>query len=916
MDYSFLHNADPAAIDDLYQEFCRDPQAVDSEWQLFFKGFELGAVQDGEGGDLKFSRPATAAASQVEKEAKVLKLIAGYRQRGHLFTKTNPVRERRKYGSPLTLDSFGLDESDLDQVFHAGTEITLGPATLRDIVAHLEETYCESVGVEYQYIRKPEMLRWLQQRMESCRNKTAFSKDDKTHILKMLTKAVLFERFMGNKFVGQKRFSLEGLEATIPALNAVVEKGAELGIEEFVLGMPHRGRLNVLSNIVGKPYEEIFFEFSGVGFEDNSFAGDVKYHQGFSADQETRSGKKVHFRVAANPSHLEAVGPVVEGIVRSKLDHTYNEDLKKIAPIIIHGDASIAGQGVVYEVIQMSQLPGYKTGGTIHVVMNNQIGFTTNYLDARSSTYCTDVGKVTLSPVFHVNGDDVEAVVHVVRLALEFRQKFHKDVLIDVLGYRKHGHNEGDEPRFTQPTLYKLIEKHPDPLEIYTRKLIANQDFSPEIPAKIKEDFQQLMEKKLQESRKFVAAPAKPFLGERWAAIHRATPEDFIRSEPTGIPEERLTALALKVTSLPEGPDFFRKIKRLLQGRQKMVLEEGKLDWAMAETLAYASLLDEGIPVRLSGQDVERGTFAHRHAVLKVDDSQDSYVPLQNISPQQAPFRVFNSLLSEYGVLGFDFGYALHRPDCLTIWEAQFGDFANGAQIIFDQFLSCSETKWQRMNGLVLYMPHGYEGQGPEHSSARLERYLALCGENNMQVVNCTTPANFFHLLRRQIHRKIRLPLLVMTPKSLLRHPACVSDLADVSEGRGFQEVMDDAQTQVEKVRRILLCTGKIYYELLAKQQEEKREDIAIVRVEQLYPYPQEQLEELFQKYHNHNELCWVQEEPENMGAWPFYFRKLYTRGIKGIHRKESGTTATGFSEQHKIEQQAILKQAFTNTNH
>jgi 2-oxoglutarate dehydrogenase E1 component len=749
--------------------------------------------------------------------------------------------------------------------------------------------------------------------MEGSKNHKNFSIEEKKRILTKLNEAVAFENFLHTKFTGQKRFSLEGAESAIPALDAVIDAGAELGIKEFVIGMAHRGRLNVLANILGKSYEDIFAEFEGKEFDANAFNGDVKYHLGFSTDVETMHKKKVHLSLTPNPSHLETVDPIVEGIVRAKLDETPDYTVNNIAPILIHGDAAIAAQGIVYEVIQMSLLKGYSTGGTIHLVINNQVGFTTNYTDARSSTYCTDIGKVTLSPVFHVNGDDVEALIYTIRLAMEYRQTFHQDVFIDILCYRKYGHNEGDEPRFTQPLLYKEIAKHLNPREIYNQKLLSDGIVEANLAKEMEKSFKDLLQNNLDNSKLREKTKVTPFMEGRWSEFRLSTPADFEQSPVTAVDKKTITAIAEKITSLPSDKQFFNKIVRLFDDRKQMMKEPGRLDWAMGELLAYATLMNEGYPVRVSGQDVERGTFSHRHAVIRLEDSEEQYVPLSNISDKQAPFYIYNSLLSEYGVLGFEYGYAFASPDSLVIWEAQFGDFGNGAQIIIDQYLSSAEDKWRRMNGLVMLLPHGYEGQGAEHSSARLERFLQLCAEYNMQIANCTTPANFFHLLRRQMHRDFRKPLVVFTPKSLLRHPKCVSTIADLTKG-GFQEVIDDATANAKSTRRVVFCSGKVYYDLLERQEADKESGVAVVRIEQLYPFPQNQLDAIVAKYKNATELVWLQEEPENMGAWSFLLRTWTNAELKVIAREASASPATGSHKQHDKEQHSLVDKAFAKS--
>jgi 2-oxoglutarate dehydrogenase E1 component len=903
--HSIIGNISPELMDEMYRQYLNNPDSVDASWKQFFLGFDFARARFGDETDV--------VPEKVNKEFKVINLINGYRNRGHLFTKTNPVRERRKYQPTLALENFGLEQSDLETVFSAGQELGIGPAKLKDIIAHLDETYCQSVGAEYKYIRNPEVIKWLQSRMESSKNRQAFTIDEKKRILTKLNEAVAFENFLHTKFTGQKRFSLEGAESAIPALDAVIDAGAELGIKEFVIGMAHRGRLNVLANILGKSYEDIFSEFEGKEFDANAFNGDVKYHLGFSTDVETMHKKKVHLSLTPNPSHLETVDPIVEGIVRAKLDETPDYTVNSIAPILIHGDAAIAAQGIVYEVIQMSLLKGYSTGGTIHLVINNQVGFTTNYTDARSSTYCTDIGKVTLSPVFHVNGDDVEALIYTIRLAMEYRQTFHQDVFIDILCYRKYGHNEGDEPRFTQPLLYKEIAKHLNPREIYNQKLLSEGIVEANLAKEMEKSFKDLLQSNLDNSKLREKTKVTPFLEGRWADYRLSTAADFDQSPVTAVDKKTIVSIADKITSLPSDKKFFNKIVRLFDDRKQMMKEPGRLDWAMGELLAYATLMNEGYPVRVSGQDVERGTFSHRHAVIRLEDSEEQYVPLSNISDKQAPFYIYNSLLSEYGVLGFEYGYSFASPDSLVIWEAQFGDFGNGAQIIIDQYLSSAEDKWRRMNGLVMLLPHGYEGQGAEHSSARLERFLQLCAEYNMQIANCTTPANFFHLLRRQMHRDFRKPLVVFTPKSLLRHPKCVSTIADLTKG-GFQEVIDDATANAKSTRRVVFCSGKVYYDLLERQEADKDSGVAIVRIEQLYPFPQKQVDAIVAKYKNATELVWLQEEPENMGAWSFLLRTWTNAEVKLIAREASASPATGSHKQHDKEQHALIDKAFAKS--
>jgi 2-oxoglutarate dehydrogenase E1 component len=884
-------------IEEMYHQFLQHPETVNEDWRNFFQGFDFAKEVYSE----------EDIPQIFQKEFKVIKLIDAYRKSGHLFTKTNPVRERRKYTPTLDYKNFGLDKEDLTIEFQAGEQIGIGSAKLSDIIDHLDKIYCQSIGVEYMYIRNPKEINWIKNRLHQNANTPKFDTKQKKHILHKLNQAVAFENFLHKKFVGQKRFSLEGAESLIPALDALVEHSSNLGVEEFVMGMAHRGRLNVLANMFNKTYKEIFSEFEGKLYEDDFISGDVKYHLGFTSIQKCNNGNEVKLSLSPNPSHLEAVAPVVEGIVRAKLDSQYKGDSKKILPILLHGDAALAGQGVVYEVIQMAQLDGYQTGGTIHIAVNNQVGFTTNYLDGRSSTYCTDIAKVTLSPVLHVNGDDVEAVVHSLQLAAEYRQKFHKDVFIDLLCYRKYGHNEGDEPRFTQPKLYELISKHPNPREIYKDKLMSEGVVESGIVKDSEKDFQDLLQDRFDEAKEIKKATITRFLKEEWSEIKRHKTADFKEASVTHFDEGRLRKLAKVLYNIPQEDKLFRKTRKLLSDRKKMVEESDKLDWAMGELLAYATLLDEGFDVRLSGQDVERGTFSHRHAVLKVEQSEEEVCPLNTVS-ELATFEVYNSLLSEYGVLGFDYGYSITLPNTLTIWEAQFGDFSNGAQIMLDQFITCAEDKWKLMSGLVMLLPHGYEGQGAEHSSARLERYLQMCAKYNIQIVNCTTPANFYHVLRRQLKREYRKPLVVFTPKSLLRHPKCVSSISDLADGK-FQGIMDDT-INTEKIEKLVLCSGKIYYELLDRRVQEKSEKVALVRLEQIFPLDIEGIKGLIKKY-NAKELLWVQEEPKNMGAWTFMLSQLRDLGINVISRSASAATASGSSKRSAVQQKEIIDKVF-----
>lgn len=899
--FSFLNSIDIDYIDELHQRYLVDKRLVEPSWQSFFDGYEFS----------KFNyEQVDQIPINVLKEFRVINLINAYRSRGHLFTKTNPVRDRRKYNPTLEIKNFGLDNEDLLTVFQASEQVGLAPCTLNDIIIHLEQTYCQSIGIEYQYIRHPERVEWIRKNIE-LNNRPQFSKDQKKHILHKLNQATVFEQFLQKKFVGQKRFSIEGAESLIPALDVLIENGSNLGLKEFVVGMAHRGRLNVLANIFNKTYDKIFSEFDGKEYDDEVlFDGDVKYHLGITSEIETDNGNNVKITLSPNPSHLEAVDPVVEGITRSKIDRELNGDEKKILPILIHGDAAIAGQGIVYEVIQMAQLKGYRTGGTLHIVINNQVGFTTNYLDARSSTYCTDIGKSTLCPVFHVNGDDIEAVVQTLDIALRYRQEFSRDVFVDLLCYRKYGHNEGDEPKFTQPKLYKIIANHPNPREIYLKKLIDENVVNIEEGNQMEKEFDDMLQERLNDAKQIEKAKITNFLEDVWIGFRKSSPKDFENSPLTSVKESKLLELAKKMNSLPEGKKYFRKIVKLFDDRLKM-LESDKLDWAMGELLAYATLLDEGNSIRISGQDVERGTFSHRHAVVKTEDDEEEVVPLNLLSDHQGKFEIYNSLLSEYAVLGFDYGYAFNTPHGLTIWEAQFGDFFNGAQIIIDQFLSAAEDKWGTPNGLVMLLPHGYEGMGSEHSSARIERFLQLCAEENFQVANCTNPANYFHLLRRQMARPFRKPLVVFTPKKLLRYHRAVSSIKEMSNG-SFKEVIDDSTAVVSKIKKVVICSGKFYYDLIEHYDTLKLENIAFVRLEQLYPFPDLQLKAIVDKYGNECKYLWAQEEPENMGPWSYILRKWKYSNITCFSREESGSPASGSPKVFERRHQEIINKVMS----
>lgn len=874
--FSFLNAAHTEFFADLYEQYRESPDSVEPSWRSFFQGFDFGMTTYNE--EQAINQMANMASNQVQngaasdkilKEFNVLKLIDGYRTRGHLFTKTNPVRDRRIFLPNLQLENYGLSNDDLNTVFDAAKVLGHQPSTLQDILTHLRNVYCQHIGIEYMYMRNPEWIQWIQDRLNINDNQPNFNNEQKKHILSKLNEAVSFENFLHTKYVGQKRFSLEGGESIIPALDALIEAAAEKGVEQFVMGMAHRGRLNVLANIFRKSTQDIFSEFDGKDYDQEYFDGDVKYHLGLTSDRKTSTGKHININLAPNPSHLETVGAVIEGITRAKQDHYFPEDFSKVLPIAVHGDAAIAGQGILYEIIQMAQLDGYKTGGTIHIVINNQVGFTTNYLDARSSTYCTDVAKVTLSPVLHVNADDAEAVVHAMLFALDFRMQFGRDVFIDLLGYRKYGHNEGDEPRFTQPLLYKIIAKHKNPRDIYAEQLLAEGVIDNNFVKDLESAYKLDLDHNLEASRKKDLTIITPFMQNEWQGFQQVSDDVMMQKVDTTFSKNGLTEIADVICNLPKDKKFISKIEKLINDRKTMFFETNALDWAMAETLAYGSLMTEGYSVRISGQDVERGTFSHRHAVVKVEDSEEEVVLLSHLKNAEGKFYIYNSFLSEYGVLGFDYGYALASPNTLTIWEAQFGDFSNGAQIMIDQYISCGEDKWNNQNGIVLLLPHGYEGQGAEHSSARMERYLQLCARHNMFVADCTTPANFFHLLRRQMKTKYRKPLVVFTPKSLLRDPRVVSTVEEFATG-SFQETIDDVSVNKKDVKTLVFCTGKFYYDLHTERENLGRKDVALVRIEQLFPLPTEQLKAIIASYPKADDFVWAQEEPKNMGAYSY----------------------------------------------
>ncbi|WP_423997648.1 2-oxoglutarate dehydrogenase E1 component [Maribacter sp. IgM3_T14_3] len=919
--YSFLNTAHTSFFSELYDKYLVNPDSVEPSWRAFFQGFDFGMESSLDELEIDENRTTVLVngnksemPESLQKEFQVIRLIDGYRSRGHLFTKTNPVRERRHYEPSLEIENFGLLTSDLETVFNAGDIIGIGPSSLKEIVRHLQSIYCDAIGVEYMFIRKPERVKWIQDWINVNDNHPNYDADRKKHILKKLNHAISFESFLHTKYVGQKRFSLEGNESLIPALDVIVERAAEMGVKQFVMGMAHRGRLNVLTNIFGKSAKDIFSEFDGKDYEQEIFDGDVKYHLGWTSDRKSDNGNKIKMNIAPNPSHLETVGAVVEGIARAKQDAHYQDDFSKVLPIVVHGDAAIAGQGLVYELVQMAGLDGYKTGGTIHIVVNNQIGFTTNYLDARTSTYCTDVAKVTLSPVLHVNADDAEAVVHASLFALEYRMRFSSDVFIDLLGYRKYGHNEGDEPRFTQPKLYKAIAKHKNPRDIYAERLIKEGVIDDTYVGLLEKQYKDSLEEKLEDSRKEDKTVITPFMADEWKGFDNVREWEMMEPVNTTFAKAKLDKIAKVITALPKGKKFLRKVEKLVNDRYNMYFEADNLDWAMGELLAYGALLEEGFAVRMSGQDVERGTFSHRHAVMKVEESEEEVILLNQLSEQQAKFQIYNSLLSEYGVVGFDYGYAMASPNTLTIWEAQFGDFSNGAQIMIDQYISAAEDKWKLQNGLVMLLPHGYEGQGAEHSSARMERYLQLCAKDNMYIADVTTPAQMFHILRRQMKANFRKPLIIFTPKSLLRHPKAVSKISDLTNG-GFQEVIDDESADPKKVKSLVFCTGKFYYDLLAVQEEQKRDDVALVRVEQLFPVPEEKMKAAMAKYKNADDIVWAQEEPRNMGAWShmlMHFSEI--QKFRVASRRFYAAPAAGSSVRSKARHQQVIDYVFDKT--
>jgi 2-oxoglutarate dehydrogenase E1 component len=923
-DFQYITNAHPSYIEGLYNDFVKDPNSVDTEMRKFFEGFDF-AVSSGQSvpiaigskeqlangsGAVTHTSPLTTI--DWMSEIRVYRMILGYRNKGHLLADTNPVRKRKDRGANIELSFYGFTEADLDKTFNAGNLIGLGATTLKKIITHLEKCYAGHLGIEFKYISDQKKIDWLTNAVEKSMLQPV-ALPQKKRILQKLNEGVMFEKFLHTKYIGQKRFSLEGGETTIAALDAIINTAADNTVQEVVIGMAHRGRLNVLANIMGKTYEQIFSEFEGTSTPDTTMgSGDVKYHLGFSAEVKTANNKAINLKLCPNPSHLEAVDPVVIGFARSKADILYKSDYDKILPVLIHGDASIAGQGIVYEVLQMSGLPGYYTGGTIHFVINNQIGFTTDFDDARTADYCTSVAAMVQAPVFHVNGDDAEAVVKAAEIATLYRQEFNSDIFIDMVCYRKHGHNEGDEPKFTQPQLYALIDKHLNPREVYTQYLIENGEADAKELAK---EMEQKFLADLQERLDEVKQNPLPYNYQQpelvWKSLRKAKPEDFDASPVTAIKDADFKILFDGLMKWPEGFKPLKKIDKLIQDKLKLFNDEKKVDWATGELMAYASLLTEGKDVRMSGQDVKRGTFSHRHAVIYDETNNKGYNRLNHFNDTQQPFRIFNSLLSEYAVLGFEYGYSMANPNALVIWEAQFGDFCNGAQTMIDQFIAAGETKWQRMNGVVMLLPHGYEGQGPEHSSARMERFLQMCAELNMTLTNVTTAANFFHLLRRQLAWPFRKPLINFSPKANLRLPASYSLMNEFTSG-GFKEVIDDVvMKNAGEVKKVLLCSGKMYFDLAERQQKDNRTDVAIIRLEQIHPLPQKQLDELYKKY-SKAIWYWVQEEPLNMGAATFLRMNVKNINFYIISRQASASTASGYSKVHAKEQGQIVDTAFS----
>jgi 2-oxoglutarate dehydrogenase E1 component len=962
--FTFLSNAETHYISSLYEEYLKSPESLDESWKNFFQGFELAQrYYDGMGTHSNKSQSQNLSQNQNQNqsntntsasasanpqgnlsphfhlEIKAYKLIEAYRHFGHYHAQTSPLKNLNTLNplkSKISLEpsAFGLTQNDLNHPVSVAQELSLAPTTtLTELIEQLKKVYLGPIGIEMSHIQDPQIKEWVLQKFEKESLDYSFDLPKKERILRKLNEASVFENFLHTKYIGQKRFSLEGGENTIPAMDAIINLASSLGVKEVVIGMAHRGRLNILSNIMGKTYEEIFSEFEGKVARPDNGDGDVKYHLGFTTKTKTTYDKSVILKLMPNPSHLEAVGPVVLGYTRGRGEDLYQSNFKEILPIIIHGDASVAGQGIVYEALQMSQLEATETGGCLHFVINNQIGFTTPSAQSRSSDYCTSIGKLLDAPILHVNGDNAEACVYAVEFATEFRQKFAQDIFIDMVCYRKYGHNEGDEPRYTQPVEYKEIDSHSNPREIYLKQLIANGKIEENMAKDMVKEFRQMLQDRLNQVKERPVPPYEHRLDAEWRELRKSNPDDFNESPATGVSLEKLKKVLDVLSQRPSHINPINKMVKTIEGR-KETFDQNKIDWALAELLSYGSLLLKGHNIRIHGQDVLRGTFSHRHAVIFDQDSGESFCQLNELSSkvekketektkakakasadegevQPGKFWAFNSLLSEYACLAFEYGHSMVRPSNLTIWEAQFGDFSNNAQTVIDQFISSAESKWQTMSGLVLYLPHGYEGQGPEHSSARAERYLQLCAEFNMVVVNPTTPANFFHVIIRQLYFPFRKPLIVLTPKSLLRHPECISTQKELISGK-FEEFFDDTfvNKAPTKVKKVLLCTGKIYYDLMARQRRDERKDIAIIRLEQLHPIPFERIDKVIQQYKNAQKV-WVQEEPKNMGFWNYILRKLDYHNLTLVSRKSSASTATGYSSVHLKEQEEILQLAF-----
>ena len=914
--FSFLNAAHTSFFADLYDQYLTSPDSVEPSWRSFFQGFDFANEYNGSSVEqlsnaYQGSGESTVIADSVKKEFAVLKLIDAYRTHGHLLTKTNPLLEKTGETPDFSIEKFGLTQADLSVTFEAAQSIHLPKSTLQQIIDHLQNTYCTTLGIEFMYIPSEEKVQWISKYVES--KVSDLTIDQQKHILEKLVQAAAFENFFHTKYVGQKRFSLEGLEATIPALDAMIEAAGTAGVEDVVIGMAHRGRLNVLANIMQKPAQNIFTEFDGKDYADvaDTFDGDVKYHLGYTSNRETKSGNKVTLNLAPNPSHLETVGAVIEGVVRAKQDKLYPKNFSKVLPVALHGDAAVAGQGIVYEIVQMSKLRAYQTAGTIHVVLNNQVGFTTSYKDARSGVYSTDIAKVVAAPVVHVNADDTEAAVKAMLFALAYRMEFKEDVFVDLVGYRKYGHNEGDEPRFTQPILYKLISKHQNARNIYNARLIENKIIDDSYVGSLEDKYKELLEANLTAAKATEKAVIIPFMEKEWEGYHIANVDRMLQTYDTKVSREMLDDIAPALTTLPGGSKFISKISKLIKDRYTMYYETNRLDWAMGELLAYGTLISEGYDIRFSGQDVQRGTFSHRHAVIKNEETEEEYVPLNNIKSQNGQMRIYNSHLSEYAVLGFEYGYAMANPKALTIWEAQFGDFSNGAQIMIDQYIAAGEDKWGSQNGIVMLLPHGYEHQGAEHSSARLERYLQLCANHNMYVANCTTPANHFHMLRRQMVTDFRKPLVIMSPKSLLRHPEATSTIEELTSG-SFQTIVDDPKVQDKSaVKTLVFVSGKFYYDLQAEKENLGRNDVAFVRIEQLFPLDNDKLKEVIASYPNVDDYVWAQEEPKNMGAYGYMLMNFDLVKFRLASPASAAAPAAGSSVRSKARYAKAIAKVF-----